>query len=147
MNSKQYMYCIQFEWNLFLGLNLVPNGENLGYFMGDPDPYEMNETISKPSILSHRSTASETQVIDVVSTSHPWGIFFTIIGTVLLDFDADACQSPARAFLLDITLPEDHAKGLSTFTIMAGLGGFMGYSLGAINWGDTAIGKYNALLI
>lgn len=115
--------------------------------MGDPDPYEMNETISKPSILSHRSTASETQVIDVASTSHPWGIFFTIIGTVLLDFDADACQSPARAFLLDITLPEDHAKGLSTFTIMAGLGGFMGYSLGAINWGDTAIGKYNALSI
>lgn len=110
--------------------------------MGDPDPYEMNETITKPSILSHRSTASETQVIDVANTSHPWGIFFTIIGTVLLDFDADACQSPARAFLLDITLPEDHGKGLSTFTIMAGLGGFMGYLLGAIDWGNTAIGRY-----
>ena len=36
---------------------------------------------------------------------HPWGIFFTIIGTVLLDFDADACQSPSRAYLLDVTLP------------------------------------------
>lgn len=35
---------------------------------------------------------------------------------------------------------EDHAKGLSTFTIMAGLGGFMGYSLGGINWDTTAIG-------
>lgn len=35
---------------------------------------------------------------------------------------------------------EDHAKGLSTFTIMAGLGGFMGYSLGGINWDDTVIG-------
>lgn len=38
------------------------------------------------------------------------------------------------------TRAEDHAKGLSTFTIMAGLGGFMGYSLGGINWDDTAIG-------
>lgn len=58
----------------------------------------------------------------------------------MLDFDADACQSPARAYLLDVTMPEDHAKGLSTFTIMAGLGGFMGYSLGGINWDATAIG-------
>merc|ERR1719208_661731 len=68
-------------------------------------------------------------------TYHPWGIFFTIIGTVLLDFDADACQSPSRAYLLDVTLPEDHAIGLATFTIMAGLGGSLGYAMGAIDWG------------
>merc|ERR1719189_1836598 len=70
--------------------------------------------------------------------SHPWGIFFTIIGTVLLDFDADACQSPSRAYLLDVTLPEDHAIGLSTFTIMAGLGGSLGYVMGALDWGSLA---------
>ena len=69
-----------------------------------------------------------------------WGILLTIIGTVLLDFDADACQSPARAYLLDVTLPEDHARGLSTFTVMAGLGGGLGYILGAIDWDSTAIG-------
>lgn len=53
-----------------------------------------------------------------------------------------ACQSPARAYLLDVTVPEDNAKGLSTFTIMAGLGGFMGYSMGAIDWDDTFIGEF-----
>jgi hypothetical protein len=37
--------------------------------------------------------------------SHPWGVAFTVLGTVLLDFDADACQSPSRAYLLDVTLP------------------------------------------
>lgn len=37
--------------------------------------------------------------------THPWGVLFTVVGTVLLDFDADACQSPARAYLLDVTLP------------------------------------------
>jgi hypothetical protein len=36
---------------------------------------------------------------------HPWSVFFTVLGTVLLDFDADACQSPSRAYLLDVTLP------------------------------------------
>jgi len=63
------------------------------------------------------------------------------LGTVLLDFDADACQSPSRAYLLDVTQPEDHARGLSTFTIMAGLGGCMGYAMGGINWDVTAIGE------
>lgn len=125
----------------FVGLLLVPNGEDIGYSFGDFNPYAINATSNKPILLGHRSTASETETINSSNTSHPWGIFFTIIGTVLLDFDADACQSPARAYLLDVTVPKDHAKGLSTFTIMAGLGGFMGYSLGAINWEETAIGK------
>jgi solute carrier family 45 protein 1/2/4 len=31
-------------------------------------------------------------------------------------------------------LAEDHAIGLSTFTIMAGFGGSVGYLIGAINW-------------
>lgn len=35
---------------------------------------------------------------------------------------------------------EDHALGLSTFTIMAGLGGSLGYAMGGINWDATFIG-------
>lgn len=42
--------------------------------------------------------------------SHPWGLVFTVIGTVLLDFDADACQSPSRAYMLDVTIPGKHFK-------------------------------------
>ncbi|XP_057330536.1 proton-associated sugar transporter A [Microplitis mediator] len=122
---------------VFLGLLLVPNGEKMGYAFGDPLPLP-NHTAP----LGHRLTAktiNETSAT-VPTSSHSWGIFFTILGTVLLDFDADACQSPARAYLLDVTIPEDHARGLSTFTIMAGLGGFMGYGLGGINWDATSIG-------
>ena len=36
---------------------------------------------------------------------------------------------------------EDHALGLSTFTIMAGLGGAMGYMMGGIDWGW--LGEYS----
>lgn len=42
---------------------------------------------------------------DLVPGNNFWAIFFTVLGTVLLDFDADACQSPARAYLLDICVP------------------------------------------
>lgn len=140
---------------VLLGLLLVPNGEDLGYAFGDEYPMVYNQTMLAnttvaPNLLPHRSTASQTIEVPTTMTAnvlgnHPWGIFFTILGTVLLDFDADACQSPSRAYLLDVTLPEDHALGLSTFTIMAGLGGFMGYSMGGINWDETSIGKISLL--
>lgn len=102
-------------------------------------------SFNKTKILPHRTTAIDSdqdfsEMLTTTSESHTWGIFFTILGTVLLDFDADACQSPSRAYLLDVTIPEDHARGLSTFTIMAGLGGAIGYSLGGINWDATRIG-------
>lgn len=61
-------------------------------------------------------------------------MLLTILGVSLLDFNCDACQSPSRAYLLDICIPEDHSIGLATFTIMAGLGGCIGYLIGSIPW-------------
>lgn len=69
------------------------------------------------------------------------GILFTVLGVVLLDCCCDACQSPCRAYLLDVSLPEDHAAGLSTFTVMAGLGGSLGYLLGGVDWERTHLGQ------
>ena len=38
--------------------------------------------------------------------------------------------------------PEDHAAGLATFTVMAGLGGSVGYMLGGvIDWKTTGLGS------
>lgn len=86
---------------------LVPNGEDLGYRFGDFNPYEENSSFIPKPIVSHRSTAMDDPIVESKNqiTPHPWGILFTILGTVLLDFDADACQSPARAYLLDVTIP------------------------------------------
>lgn len=91
----------------------MPNGEDIGYAMGDNNPYEnlVNDSIGQlTNILPHRSTASNGIDVndDRTNNYHPWGILFTILGTVLLDFDADACQSPARAYLLDVTVPGGH---------------------------------------
>lgn len=48
--------------------------------------------------------------------NHPWGLVFTVIGTVLLDFDADACQSPSRAYMLDVTIPGKYNKECIVFS-------------------------------
>ncbi len=36
-------------------------------------------------------------------------------------------------------LIDDHARGLTTFTILAGCGGFIGYLLGSIDWQNLHI--------
>ncbi|XP_059607914.1 proton-associated sugar transporter A-like isoform X2 [Phlebotomus argentipes] len=77
------------------------------------------------------------QWIDRGST---WAIFFTILGTVMLDFGADNCQTPSRAYLLDMCLPEDHTRALSTFSIMSGVGSFLGYIMGAFDWESLVSG-------
>ncbi|GAB0087533.1 proton-associated sugar transporter A [Sergentomyia squamirostris] len=142
--GRRRPFIILLSMGVLLGLLLVPNGETIGYAFGDSGGNSTFLNTSQSLISSHRTSASSSAIIKspIEENSHPWGIFFTILGTVLLDFDADACQSPSRAYLLDITVPEDHARGLSTFTIMAGLGGFLGYSLGGINWDVTAIGVF-----
>jgi solute carrier family 45, member 1/2/4 len=61
-------------------------------------------------------------------------MLLTILGVFLLDFNCDACQSPSRAYLFDVCIPADHSIGLSTFTVMAGLGGCVGYLFGSIPW-------------
>ncbi|XP_004931236.2 proton-associated sugar transporter A isoform X1 [Bombyx mori] len=131
--GRRRPFIVLLSLGVFLGLILVPNGESIGYLLGDE--YSSNST-STPAVLGPRSSLETPE-----KNYHPWGVVFTVLGTVFLDFDADACQSPARAYLLDVTVPEDHAKGLSTFTVMAGLGGFMGYALGGINWDETKLGE------
>ena len=68
--------------------------------------YEYHKTIAELS--ANTSTYTDQEDNDKNGQfnheEHPWGIFFTVLGTVLLDFDADACQSPSRAYLLDVTV-------------------------------------------
>ncbi|KAJ8044154.1 Membrane-associated transporter protein [Holothuria leucospilota] len=82
---------------------------------------------------------SEVPVCDIIPTiaGHTCGLVLTVIGIVLLDFNCDACQSPARAYLIDVTHPADHVRGLSMFSFMAGLGGSLGYIIGGIPWHES----------
>lgn len=114
---------------LLLGLFLAPWGRDLGRILGDN------------GVAPSTNSSSDSEEMKPLSRnsggSFYWAILFTVLGTMLLDFNADNCQNPSRAYLLDVCLPEEHAHALSTFTIMAGSGGCMGYALGAINWDQT----------
>ena len=125
--GRRRPFIILLSIGVVIGLLLVPNGKAIGKMMGDR--YYSKE-VDAPSgrIFLESSGVSNSTDYDLgevtespgppsdLYTYHPWGIFFTIIGTVLLDFDADACQSPSRAYLLDVTLPGESTVSLQNFT-------------------------------
>lgn len=115
------------------GLILVPHGKHIGMYLGG------SVENSTESLEYDSSVSEESNSIFIYSK---WALIMTIIGTIILDLGADTVQTPSRAYLLDVCVQDDHAKALSTFTIMAGIGGFLGYSTGAINWKDTALGQF-----
>lgn len=151
---------------IFTGLILVPWGKNIGVMFGDA-PVIRNDTADAiNAALSNAQAAADDAAVLLAATIgrsnvtigtidgggfestvssvpfYKWAVVITILGTICLDFSADTCQTPARTYMLDTCVSEDHARGLSIFTVLAGLGGFMGYSLGGINWEATAIGMF-----
>lgn len=121
---------------IVIGLILVPHGKHIGMYLGgavDIPTVVANST----ELLDFEHKVEETTTFSLSK----WAVIMTIIGTIILDLGADTVQTPSRAYLLDVCVQDDHAKALSTFTIMAGIGGFLGYSTGAINWKDTSLGE------
>jgi len=97
------------------------------------------KTTTRTPIMGDESVS--TTLVKYSSCLPTYGITLTVIGVVLLDCCCDACQSPCRTYLLDVSQPEDHAAGLATFTVMAGLGGSVGYLLsGVVDWQTTGFG-------
>ena len=107
--GRRRPFILIYSIGIMLGLMLLGYGESLGHLIY-PTEHSFNPVI----------------------------IVLTVIGVVLLDFNCDACQSPARAYLIDTSDPRDHTLGLSTFTAMAGTGGALGYILGGIPWDQMA---------
>jgi hypothetical protein len=83
---------------------LVPNGEDIGRALGDYYP-SLERPPNGTDTPSNRTEDGNSTLAPDANYPHPWSVFFTVLGTVLLDFDADACQSPSRAYLLDVTVP------------------------------------------
>ncbi|XP_033126746.1 membrane-associated transporter protein-like [Anneissia japonica] len=136
---------------IMIGLILVPNGHQFGDLCDVDEMDNVSATISFDEELylygsNENSTFSITSFdVTVNATASPdthvvrqvCTIAVTVLGVVLLDFCADAAQSPTRAYLIDVIPKEDHQKGLSSFTTMAGLGGFVGYLICGIPWEKT----------
>ena len=107
----------------------------MGQFIGDPVYTTLNRTegMNETEVVVPRHASS--------FSARKFGTTITVLGVFLLDLDCDACQSPSRAYLLDVTDPSQHSLGLTTFTAMAGLGGCLGYFLGGIPWENTFLAQ------
>ncbi|XP_053676382.1 membrane-associated transporter protein-like [Anopheles nili] len=139
---------------LITGCLLVPNGKEIGSWFGDLgetipgtviEPatallIDLNGTISSDAFHAYNFYKIESEIAEH-RPDYRWAIVITIIGTIMTDFNADNCMTPSRAFLLDISLPEDHGRACSTFSILAGMGGSIGYAMGGINWDETSFGE------
>jgi solute carrier family 45 protein 1/2/4 len=71
------------------------------------------------------------------------GIIFVGIGVTLLDFSADSCDSPLRAYILDVCNLRDQATCLNIHAFLGGVGASLGYILASIEWEDTFIIRYS----
>ena len=160
--GRRRPFIVLFSAGIVIGLLLVPNGQTLGVLAGDNEGEpnysrnlvngtatfieKLNDTdnlvkLQNGSTEIVRSSFSPSWPSPVkLPDNHVTGILLTILGVALLDFNCDACQSPCRTYLLDISVPEDHSRGLTSFTVMAGVGGSFGYLLGGINWEATSFG-------
>ncbi|XP_066275093.1 membrane-associated transporter protein-like [Branchiostoma lanceolatum] len=58
----------------------------------------------------------------------------SMFGAILFDFAADSIESPIKAYLLDNCVEKDRRRGLDMQGALSGLGGFLGYATGAIDW-------------
>lgn len=116
------------------GLLLIPHGMEIGNYFGDPE-YETGS----PFETEYNDESGEHYT---EGFKYKWALFVTIIGIILLDFNADVCQSPSRAYILDMSVSEDHSKGLSAFGIMCGIGSFCGFMLCSIDWTSLSFGQF-----
>lgn len=167
--GRRRPFILLLSLGIFIGLFLVPYGKDIGYWISGEDQNSIsqaalnlialtnetlsdlhkylvditsNHTITNESLPQPERFVAASSDSESSSDVNSWAVAVTIIGVILLDLDADICQTPARAYLLDVSVPNEHGKSLSTFTIMAGLGGCLGYALGGINWDEAGIGDF-----
>ncbi|XP_037655118.1 membrane-associated transporter protein isoform X2 [Choloepus didactylus] len=70
-----------------------------------------------------------------------WAISITMMGVVLFDFAADFVDGPIKAYLFDVCSHQDKERGLHYHALLTGVGGALGYLLGAIDWAHLELGR------
>ena len=66
---------------------------------------------------------------------------FVGVGVTLLDFSADSCDGPLRAFILDVCNLKDQATALNIHAFLGGMGASVGYILASIEWENTILNR------
>ncbi|XP_022090290.1 proton-associated sugar transporter A-like [Acanthaster planci] len=75
------------------------------------------------------------------TTNHAIGLILTVTGVVILDFCADSCDSPSKAYIIDVCNLQDVDRGLNIRAVLGGLGSGIGYIFNSIDWESNALGQ------
>ncbi|XP_041129251.1 membrane-associated transporter protein [Polyodon spathula] len=79
-------------------------------------------------------------IVSDKTVKQTWAIAIVMLGVVLFDFAADFIDGPIKAYLFDVCCHQDKERGLHYHALLTGLGGALGYFIGAMDWGHTALG-------
>lgn len=81
-------------------------GKNIGRLLGDSvanqqivvqDGFNLTMNTTKYMIIT-----DSFEFESAPTHFYKWAAVVTVLGTILLDFSADNCQTPARTYLLDV---------------------------------------------
>lgn len=115
-----------------IGLLLIPYGESFANVVHHVIPSANDFSPAEIDRIEQAQSSNDINLRHVA-------VVITVIGVVIADYTSDALQNPSRAYLLDVCRADDHARGLTTFTVLAGFGGFIGYLLGSFDWTNIEI--------
>jgi solute carrier family 45 protein 1/2/4 len=91
---------------ILIGLMLIPYGQNVGSWLGDTgDSYTTAQFLNETTNLTYTSQFPIEGDKRVHVMNFKYSIIMVILGTVLLDINADASQIFARSYLIDVCLP------------------------------------------
>ena len=98
--GRRRPFVLIFAVGVIIGLIFIANGESIGRHAHTDNDY-----------------------------SHPWGIVFTALGVVLIDFSTDTCQIATRSYMLDVTPATQRQFAINLFAVVAGFGSCLAYML------------------
>lgn len=64
------------------------------------------------------------------------------LGVTILDFAADSCDSPLRAYIIDTCNSEDNNTGFNVHAFLGGSGAALGYLITSIDWENSLLADY-----
>ncbi|XP_064627821.1 solute carrier family 45 member 4-like [Lineus longissimus] len=125
----------------FDGIQINANGAETsrGLTLGSTENESNSIGNNSMLLLDNPSTIDTECELNLIC---PIGIALTVIGLLLMDFSCDGSQSPFRTYVIDLCTEEDQVRGLTTFTIVSGIGGCAGYAIGGVDW-ESVTGSYS----
>lgn len=122
---------LRFETNMLL-LGILMSAYSFAQFFAAPILGQLSDRFGRKKILVLSKFGTCISYIILAYSQHYWGFLIAR----LLDGVTGGNISVARAYIVDITKPQDRSKGMAIIGISFGVGFVLGPALGGLLYGD-----------